>query len=406
MPVELMSATTDGLREPLTAEGRHVLALLCPHLPALQAESADNDRTATFPVHLIERMRDDGILGATVPLEHGGLGLWCMHDIALVLGEVAKADAGVALTLHMQFSRGLTLNYEWQHGSASARALAEGLLERMGAGEAVVCGAVKDAGTVTALTPAGPGTYSLTGRKTLVSMAGMATHFVVSSQVHVDGRPVMMAAPVVARQCPGLRVLNNWDGMGMRSSGSVDIVFDGCPVREEHVLPRGLLGERNDAALAGQTVSSITMLGIYVGLAEAARAIAVETLRRKGRVRAAARTVIARIDARLYALQATVTAALVNADRLSGDLSGDLGERGRSMMTPFQYAKMMVNRLAVDIVDDCLVIVGGAAYSGSHPLSRLYRDVRAGGFMHPFNFIDGVDYLSDQALGENSHGSA
>lgn len=406
MPVELMSATTDGLREPLTAEGRQVLDLVCPHLPALEAEAADNDRTATFPVHLIERMRKDGILGATVPLEHGGLGLWCMHDIALVLGEVAKADAGVALGLHMQFSRGLTLNYEWRHGSASARKVAEGLLGQMGAGEAVVCGAVKDAGTVTALTPAGAGTYSLTGRKTLVSMAGIATHFVISAHVHVEGRPVMMAAPVVARQCPGLSVLDNWDGMGMRSSGSVDIVFDGCPISEEHVLLRGVLGERNDAALAGQTVSSITMLGIYFSLAEAARAIAVETLRRKGRVKAAARTVIARIDAWLYALQATVTAALMNADRLSGDLSGDLDERGRSMMTPFQYAKMMANRLAVDIVDDCLVIVGGAAYTGSHPLSRLYRDVRAGGFMHPFNFIDGVDYLSDQALGEGSHGSA
>ncbi|MEU7181106.1 MULTISPECIES: acyl-CoA dehydrogenase family protein [Streptomyces] len=387
-----------GLREPITTAGRRLLDLVLRLRPALEAESRENDRTAAFPAHLFDDMRKEGVLGAAVPDELGGLGVRSLHDVALALSEVAKADAGVALALHMQCSRGLTLTYEREHGAAPARSLADGLLRQMGAGEAVVCGAVKDVRTTTVLTPAKGGHYRLDGRKTLVSMAEIATHFVVSAQLHVPGEPARLAAPVVPRTSPGLAVLDNWDGMGMRSSGSVDIVFEGCLVPGESVLPRGLLGERNDAALAGQTVSSIAMLGIYLGIAEAARDVTVATLKRRGDPPAAVRTVLATTDARLYALRTVAADALLTADRWSDDQGGDLDERGRAMMTPFQYAKMLVNRYAVEIVDDCMTLVGGAGYSNAHPLARMYRDVRAGGFMHPFNFTDGVEYLSDAAL--------
>ncbi len=111
------------------------------------------------------------------------------------------------------------------------------------------------------------------------------------------------------------------------------------------------------------------------------------------------RTLIADIDARLYSLKASAVAALVNADVHNDDLGADPAERGRAMMTPFQCAKQMVNRLAAEVVDGCLTVVGGAAYAGGHPLGRLYRDVRAYWFMQPYTYVDGVEYLSGQALG-------
>lgn len=395
MPIESSAIAVDGLRTPSTEAGRETLDRLRPHVPVLAAEAAANDRAAALPTHLVERMRKDGLLGATVPVEFGGLGLTSMHDVALVLGELAKADAGVALALHMQLSRGLTLCYEHQHGRPNARLLAEELLGRMGAGEAVVCGAVKDVGAATTLTESNE-SYTLSGRKTLVSMAEIATHFVVAARI--GGEPARAAAAVVPRSSVGVSVLDNWDGMGMRSSGSVDIVLEDVLLPQEHILDRGIAGEQDDTALAGQTVSSITMLGIYNALAEQARDIAVATMRKRGAAKPGALTLLAEIDTRVFAVRVAVAAALGNADRLADDLSGDLAERGRSMMTPFQCAKALSCRHVVDIVNDCLTIVGGAGYAGSHPLSRLYRDVRAGGFMHPFNFVDGVDYLTAEAL--------
>jgi alkylation response protein AidB-like acyl-CoA dehydrogenase len=279
--------------------------------------------------------------------------------------------------------------------------MAERLLREMAQGAAAICGAVKDGpGVVTRLSPDGTGGWRLSGRKVLVSMAPIATHFFVHAQrLDADGT-VHLVVPVLHRDTPGLTVLDNWDGLGMRASGTLEVVFDDCPVPAAEVLERGPAGVGRDAVLAGQTVSSITMLGIYAGIAQAARDVAVAACaRRAGDPPAGVRALVARLDTRLYALRGTVGTALVNADIAGADLDADPDQRGRRMMTPFQYAKMTVNESAPAVVDDCLSLIGGFAYTGAHPLSRLYRDVRAGGFMQPYSYVDAVDYLSGQALG-------
>lgn len=392
---------TGDLRATATAAGTILVTLLSAYDARIRAEARHNDRAGIFPADIFKGFAEDGIMGATVPAELGGLGVRRLHDVAVGLKTLAQADASTALALHVQFSRGLTLAYEWRHGPPHVRRLAERLLRAMARGEAVVCGALKDApGTVTELTPAGSGGWSLSGRKMLVSLAPIGTHFFVHARRRAEGEPLGLAVGVVPRDAPGLTVLDNWDGLGMRASGTVDVVFDGCPVASDHVLDRGEVGARDDAVLAGQTVSSITMLGIYAGVAQAARDIAVDTtLRRSAAPPPAVRTLLAEIDASLYTLLATAGAALVNADTVGADRSVDPGERGRAMMTPFQCAKLTVNRLAQAIVNDCLTMAGGVAYSADHPLALLSRDVRAGWFMQPYSYVDAVDYLSGQALG-------
>ncbi|HET6707254.1 acyl-CoA dehydrogenase family protein [Amycolatopsis sp.] len=393
------------LREPVTDEGHGLVELIGARLPEVAAGAADNDRDARFPVDVFTSFGKDGVLGATVPKELGGLGVDRLHDVALGLLNLAKVDASTALALHVQFSRGLTLTYEWRYGTPQAQALAERLLRGMATGDRLVCGAVKDhPSTVTTLTPDGHGDWVLSGRKTLVSMAPVATDFFVYAQWRAEDGPIQLAAPVVSREAPGLDVLDNWDGLGMRASGTLDVVFRDCPVAAGDVLVRGPLDAADDAALAGQTVSSITMLGIYAGIAEAARDIAVRSAgKRAAGASAGVRTLVAEIDARLFALRATAGTALGEADLLSTVLFGDLAERGRRMMRAFQYAKLTVNELGLKIVNDCLTVVGGSSYVNAHPLSRLYRDIRAGWFMQPYTYPDGVDFLSAQALGITQH---
>ncbi|MFI6026210.1 acyl-CoA dehydrogenase family protein [Amycolatopsis magusensis] len=388
------------LSEPATEEGAELLALLSAHAPQIRADAADNDRTGAFPVEIFENLRKDGVLGATVPKELGGIGVSSLYDVALALRLVGEADASTALALHMQLSRGLTLTYEWRHGSPAARSLAERLLTPMGSGDAVVCTTVKDAVAhriVSKLTKAPGGGWILSGRKMLASMSPIATVFVISAQTDIDGQPPRQVSVVVPREAAGLTVLENWDGLGMRASGSNDIVMDQCAVADEDVFFRGPVGEQEDSMLAGQTVSSITMLGIYVGVAQAARDIAFKAVRRRSD-KAAVRTLVSEVDARLHSLRAAVGTGLALADAPATGALADPAERGRRMMTSFQCAKLAVNRFAPEIVGDCLTLVGGASYVATNPLSRLYRDVRAGSFMHPFTYADAVDYLSAQAL--------
>ena len=45
------------------------------------------------------------------------------------------------------------------------------------------------------------------------------------------------------------------------------------------------------------------------------------------------------------------------------------------------------------------MLAGGAAFMSGHPLSRLYRDVRAGPFMQPHAAVDIRRYVGQVALG-------
>jgi L-evernosamine nitrososynthase len=64
-----------------------------------------------------------------------------------------------------------------------------------------------------------------------------------------------------------------------------------------------------------------------------------------------------------------------------------------------QATKTFVNEAAVRVVDRALSLSGGAGYLNGHPLARAYRDVRAGGFMHPLGANRAYDLLGEVALG-------
>ncbi|NKE58793.1 acyl-CoA dehydrogenase, partial [Lentzea sp. PSKA42] len=284
-----------GLRTPLTAPGRVLLDLVDHHLPQIRVGAEDNDRHSLFPTETFEAFGKDGLMGATVPAELGGLGVDHLHDVAAALASVATADASTALAWHVQLCRGLTLAWEWRHGREPVRVLAEQLLRSMAGGKAAVCGAVKDHPTgVTVLTRDDSGRWSLSGCKTLVSMAPIGTHFFVHAQTKAEGEPPMLGVVLLPRDTPGLSVLDDWEGLGMRASGTADVAFDQCPVDASNVVSLRPAGDHNDAVLAGQTVSSITMLGVYTGIAQAARDIAAARfLGGSGRPPAAATTLLA-----------------------------------------------------------------------------------------------------------------
>ncbi|PCG84229.1 acyl-CoA dehydrogenase [Streptomyces sp. WZ.A104] len=395
-----------------TPEGERAAVIAERIAPFLAERAARYDREATFPTENLDDARDSGLLGACVPKELGGLGVELMRDLTVVVNRLAHGDAGTAIALHMQLAR------EWyfarrlrESRSAQEREHLAATLRSMADGSLIACGATSEAGADhdhvrTEATPV-PGGYRINGKKIFVTLSAAATDFYLRLRVPDPSGGYQMASAHVPRDTPGLTVVAEWDALGMRTSGSNDVVLEDVFVPTAAVSPRGPWGVRQPSAMIGRTVSNLALQGAYLGCAEAARDLAVRHASRAlGRDAAAPGTVhaVGEMEVKLATARSVLDCALTATDEaLTGRATADVPhDQGLELMVAFQAAKTHVTRVAQEIVHDAMTLVGGAAYLSAHPLARISRDVRAGTFMQPHAPLEALDLIGRTAVAEFS----
>ena len=216
------------------------------------------------------------------------------------------------------------------------------------------------------------------------------------------------ATAIVLRGSQGMDVRGNWDALGMRGSGSHDIVFTDCFVPEEMLLLGNPIGMPGAEGWSTAIAVNFPLIGAFLGIAEAARDLIVETAKTRRKQpfdilladRPATQFQIAEIEVDLAAARATLGRTAQSIDEYLVRPDAELTiEDVRLMMHEWQCTKLVVNRAAADIVDRAMALSGGAGYLSSNPLSRLYRDVRAGPFMQPLSPNEAFEYIGQVALG-------
>jgi alkylation response protein AidB-like acyl-CoA dehydrogenase len=402
--------------ECVSAAGDRLAKLAERHAQEFAVTAADHDRRGTFPHANWVELGRSGFLSACVPEDLGGLGVTGVRDLVVAIGRLARGDGSTAIGAAMHTT---ALWYLARlRGSDQVGAepgLGRGLelmLRACARGRVVACVAISEQGTTlgrprTMAEPDGAG-YRLVGRKFFCTNSPAATVFLTSVRLPGDGGPDRLGFALVPRGTPGLTVAENWDALGMRASGSGEVVFDGCPLPAQQVMPAGPIGRIPQLIFPLTVIGALVLASAFLGMAEQIQATVIESAARRRREPGgppvatipAVQSLVAENEVDLAAGRAVIqrTAALLDS-RLDPAAPDPDRQVLHHLMGQAQCANMMVKRSAVAVADRALTASGGGGYLSGNVLSRYYRDVRAGPFMQPFSALDAFPYIGRVALG-------
>jgi alkylation response protein AidB-like acyl-CoA dehydrogenase len=401
---------------PLTAAGRRFCALAEEHAVAAAARAAECDREGRLPAETLREMQESGLAAACVPERFGGGGVDSLHDLAVGIGRVGRGDASTAIALNMHLGAVWGLTRHWRaaarRGDGAAEPL-ERLLQQVAEGRHLHCVAGSEPGTdiLHPLTEATPveGGWRIDGKKIFGTLSEVADLVHATVRVREPGGADFIAIASIPRGTPGMSVRGDWDALGMRASGSHGIAFDDCFVTDAMLGRHGRWGEWNRRVLEAQVSGNLGLLGAYLGVAEAARALVLPGLRTRRKAWSGAPLAerpgiqhgVAEMEIALASARAMLGRVAMLADTFFAGPPPADDELGgaHSLMREFQCAKWLVNRRAIEVVDQAMTLSGGSGYASGSPLARLYRDVRAGPFMQLFSPNEAFEYIGRVALG-------
>ncbi|MDQ1549904.1 MAG: hypothetical protein QOD27_1562 [Microbacteriaceae bacterium] len=344
------------------------------------------DRDNAFFTEDLDELKDAGYLRALVPVELGGLGL-TLRQLAHEQLRLASAAPATALAVNMHLVWTGVAKTLMDRGDDSL----EFVLTEAAAGE-VFAFAISEAGndlvlfgSTTDARPRPDGGYEFTGTKIFTSLSPAWTRLgLFGLDTRSDDAPKLVHA-FLDRSASGITVLDDWDTIGMRASQSNSTRLDAARVAADRVIRRLDPGPNADPLIFAIFANfEILLSAVYTGIGQRALELAVASARGRSSARTGA-TKDQDPDTRWKIADAAIAqdAILPQLDALATDVD-ELADRGDQWFRALVGLKLRATENARFVVDQAIRVAGGAAYSSSSELGRLYRDVLAGGF-HPSN---------------------
>jgi alkylation response protein AidB-like acyl-CoA dehydrogenase len=352
----------------LTDDQREIQALAREFAAAeIEPHAADWDREHHFPKELFGKLAELGLMGACVPEEYGGAGADFLSYI-LVLEELAKADAGVAVTVAVHTSA-VTLPIlafgTDEQKSRFVPPLARG--EVIGAFALTEAEAGSDAGALrTAATPNGNG-WTISGAKQFISTARFAGTFLLFARTDPD-TPGAKGVSAFILDAEHIRVTGEEEKLGLNSS-----VTNSIAIEEAEVGPDRLLHEEG----RGFRVAMSTLDGGRIGIGAQALGIA-QAAYDFARNYALERRQFGKRIAEFQAIQWKLAdmATEIDAARLLTYRAAWRKQQGLSHTLEGAKAKLFASETARRVTGEAIQILGGYGYTKEFPVERYYRDAK------------------------------
>jgi alkylation response protein AidB-like acyl-CoA dehydrogenase len=335
--------------------------------PQIAGEGRRCDQANEFVAANMATLREHGFLALGVPSEFGGAGL-SRTELADMLRELAHHCGSTALAFAMHTHAVAAAAWRWRHQKAPT----DGLLKRIAAERIQLL----SSGGSDWLNGSGKavrveGGYRVSGRKVFASGAPSANLYMTSAidESGPDGPTVLQFG--VPMSAEGISIVESWDTLGMRGTGSHDVLLEGV------FVPDAAIGAKRKPGVWHPLLHIISMVAfplvyaVYAGVAEAARDLAVKAVAK--RQDSDAIEAIGALDTELTATRITRNSMVAFAET---------AQPGPETTNTVFIHRTLVARHAVKTVDLALEATGGAGYFRSLGLERLYRDVQGARF-HP-----------------------
>jgi alkylation response protein AidB-like acyl-CoA dehydrogenase len=340
---------------------------------AFAETAALHDAKASFPFDNIERLRTVGAPAFVVPTQFGGRGFG-LSRAQSVVNRIAKGEASTGLVLAQQYLF---------HGS---------MLRNPGFPKAlrnrILRSAVDEGGFVNSLrVEPDLGTPARGGLPATIARRAASGWVLNGRKIYSTGCPVLRWNAIWARTdeaeprigvfvvpggAPGLRIEETWRQMGMRASGSHDVVLENVEIPEDHAAELGSPEQRARPDPVLTAWVSVLFATVYDGAARAARDWIVSFLKTRAPTNLGAplaslprmQEAVGEIDSALYASRILLQDLSERVDR------GDTPAPQQSL-----YVKHNVNANSLKAVSKALEIAGNPGLAQDNSLERHYRDV-------------------------------
>jgi isovaleryl-CoA dehydrogenase len=330
--------------------------------------AAEIDRSNEFPRDLWPELGRQGLLGITVPERFGGAELGYLAHV-IVMEEISRASGAVGLSYGAHSN--LCVNQLRLNGSDSQRAR---YLPRLVSGEHVGAlamsepGAGSDVVSMQLRAEKRGDRYLLNGRKMWITNGPDADVFVVYAKTEPAAGPRGITAFIVERGSGGFSTAQKLDKLGMRGSGTCELLFDDCAVPAQN-----LLGEENGGVrvlMSGLDYERVVLAGGSLGIMAAALDLVLPYVRERRQFGQPIGTFelmqgkIADMYASLNAARAYVYSVARACDARTA--------RRRDAASCILFAAERATHAALDAIQ----ALGGNGYVNDYAAGRLLRDAK------------------------------
>ncbi|MBJ9965063.1 acyl-CoA dehydrogenase family protein [Burkholderia seminalis] len=369
------------------ANDARVAALLDRLAPDLAADAARNDADGRFPHENFARLHRAGLIAQVVPREHGGAGA-TLAQASRIVAAVARADPATALVLTMTYLQHRALGRADNRWPAPVRravfdsAVAHGALINALRVEPALGSPSRGGLPATVARRDGDG-WRLSGHK--LYSTGIPALRWLAVWARTDEREPRVGVFLVPRDRDTdgerIRVIESWNHLGLRASGSHEVVFDDVRLPADHAVDVRAPGAwavsaatHADAdAQADQQAWMVVLLGsLYDAVARASRDWLVEfaTTRSPSGLGAPLAT-LPRVQEAVGEIEGWLHTNRVLLD----DLVARTDAGNAPSATTSGLVKRTVTEHAIRTVEQALKLSGNHGLSRANPLERHYRDV-------------------------------